>query len=186
MMHIGLDASKILNHIETQDGVLLPAGRQRQKLPSAHIYTIILSNSFCELSPRHGPEFNDIFCLSCSIELEFIFSLLSGSVTVGEGGITMNNYGYKAVTITSMIKEVKASGKNSFKIRKHSSRNSLTGTIRCTAHHFSRPTIDLYRVKVTVGHFRVSSSISGPFHLRAKQFQAAAVTLHLHQASGSF
>lgn len=47
---------------------------------------------------------------------------------------------------------------------------------------FSRPTTDLYRVKVTVGHFRFSFSISAPFHLPAKQFQAASVTLHLHLA----
>lgn len=51
---------------------------------------------------------------------------------------------------------------------------------------FSRPTIDLYRVKITVGHFRLSFSIFVPFHLRAKRFQAAGVTLHLHQAPGSF
>lgn len=60
VMHIGLVASKIMNHIETQDGVLLPAGRERQMLPSAHIYTIIPSHSFCELLPRHGPESNEI------------------------------------------------------------------------------------------------------------------------------
>lgn len=89
-MHIGLAASKIMNHIETQDGVLLPAGRERLKLPSAHIYTIVPSPSSCELLPRHGPESNEIFCLSCSIEFEFILSLLSGLVTAGEGGFTMN------------------------------------------------------------------------------------------------
>lgn len=43
VMHIGVVASEIMNHIEIQDGVLLPAGRERQKLPSAHIYTIIPS-----------------------------------------------------------------------------------------------------------------------------------------------
>lgn len=90
VMHIGLDAGKIMNHTETQDGVLLHVGRERQKLPSARIYTIILSHSFCELLPRHGPDSNEIFCLSCSVEREFIFSLLSGLVTVGETGSTMN------------------------------------------------------------------------------------------------
>lgn len=43
MMRVGPVATKILNHTETQDGLLLAAGRERLKLPSAHIYTIILS-----------------------------------------------------------------------------------------------------------------------------------------------
>lgn len=67
-----------------------------------------------------------MFCLSCSVELEFIFSLLSGLVT-GRRWLHCEprRADYKAVTVASMMEKAKASGKNSFKIRKHSSQNSF-------------------------------------------------------------